>query len=98
MDGLGVRGVGIYEREAVGASGKSRGRKEGQRKQDLAEAPPPPIRKQPPANLLIPTEPLPDQGGGRAFQRPVGPASQRQGGGAGLCCYPEFWVMLGQGF
>lgn len=57
--GGGGGGCGIYEREAVGAPGKSRGRKgEGQRKQDLAEAPTSPIRKQPPRQPLTPHENL----------------------------------------
>lgn len=58
-DGAGGAGCGIYEREAVGAPGKSRGRKGGgQRKQDLAEAPTSPIRKQPPRQPLTPHENL----------------------------------------
>lgn len=47
------------EREAAGAPGKSQGRKGGgQRKQDLAEAPTSPIRKQPLSQPLTPRENL----------------------------------------
>lgn len=47
------------EREAAGAPGKSQGRKGGgQRKQDLAEAPSSPTRKQPPSQPLTPHESL----------------------------------------
>lgn len=47
------------EREVAGAPGKSQGRKGGgQRKQDLAEAPTSPIRKQPLSQPLTPRENL----------------------------------------
>ena len=60
------------EREAAGAPGKSQGRKGGgQRKQDLAEAPTSPIRKQPLSQPLTPRENLwqAEEGEGQSRQR-----------------------------
>lgn len=70
---------------------------EGQRKQDLAEAPTSPIKKQPPRQPLTPHENLcQDQGGGKGIQT-VGPLLQRQGRRAGVEGMAlRIWVMLGQ--
>lgn len=73
------------EREAR-APGKSQGRKGGgQRKQDLATAPSSPTRKQLLCSAPTPDpsgEPMPGQGGGRAFPTAAGWLLQRQGVGA----------------